>query len=130
VKHRLIVTSELKSLDSVYSWIKKLLINEVSEKELRNILLITQEMVTNSILHGNEHAIDKKVTIDVEINLNDVNIEIEDEGKGLAKLPSKEEAEELDYLAENGRGLKLAVLLTKSIELHGNRIKLIFTKGL
>ena len=129
MKNSLIVKSELKSLDNVYRWVEELLTDEVGRKKLRDILLITQEMVTNSILHGNEHSIDKKVTIDVEINLNDININIEDEGKGLKSLPSQEEAEELDYLAENGRGLKLAVLMTKSIKLHGNKIKLIFTKG-
>jgi len=128
VKNSLIVKSELKSLDNVYRWVEELLTDEVGRKKLRDILLITQEMVTNSILHGNEEAIDKKVTIDVEIELNEIKINIEDEGKGLKSLPSHKEAEELDYLAESGRGLKLAVLMTNSIELHGNRIKLIFNR--
>jgi len=128
MEHRLIVKSELKSLDSIYRWVEKTLTNEVSQKQLRNILLITQEMVTNSILHGNKNSIDKEVIVEIEIQQNDINIKIEDEGEGLQALPSKEEAEELDYLAENGRGLKLAVLMTESIELHGNKMKLIFKK--
>jgi len=129
MKNRLIVKSETQSLDNVYGWITKLLTDQVNPKQLRNILLISQEMVTNSILHGNKNNIEKKVIIEIEINKDEVIIEIEDEGKGLNQLPSKEEAEELDYLAENGRGLKLAVLMTKSIELNGSRMKLIFNKG-
>ena len=129
MRSRLIVNSEIKSLDNVYSWVKEILTNEVGQKQLQNILLITQEMVTNSILHGNREAVDKEVIVEVEIKQNDIYINIEDEGEGLKTLPSKEEAKELDYLSENGRGVKLAVLMTKSIELNGNRMKLIFTKG-
>jgi len=129
MRHRLIVKSEMKSLDSVYLWVEEILTNEVSKKQLRNILLIVQEMVTNSILHGNQAVIEREVTVLLSINQEDITIEIEDEGEGIKTLPLKKESKELDYLAENGRGLKLAVLLTKSIELHGNRTKLIFTKN-
>ena len=129
MKNRLIVKSELESLDNVYRWVEDLLTNQVNEKELRNILLITQEMVTNSILHGNKHAIEGKVLIEVKIAQKKIYIEIEDEGEGVKLLPTKEEAKELDYLTENGRGLKLAILITDSIELDGNKIKLIFNRN-
>ena len=129
MKNRLVVKSEIASLDNVYGWVERLLTDEVTPKELRNILLITQEMVTNAILHGNRRSGEKEVIVNVEIKPSEIDIEIEDEGEGVTALPSKEEAKELDYLDESGRGLKLAVLLTKSIELDGNRIKLIFKKN-
>ena len=129
MKNKLVLSSRLDSLTIIYRWIEHLLINKVNEKELRNILLITQEMVTNSILHGNQSVIEKNVIVEVFIKQKNITVEIEDEGEGIKRLPSKEEAKELDYLTENGRGLKLAVLMTKSIELHGNRIKLIFNRN-
>ena len=129
MKHKLVIKNDLNALETLYQWMERLLKNHnVQKKNLRNILLITQEMATNSILHGNKNQIEKIVTIEVTIS-EEISIEIEDEGEGIKRLPSKKEAKELDYLAENGRGLKLAVLLTKSIELDGNRIKLIFKKN-
>jgi len=86
-------------------------------------------MVTNSILHGNKNIVEKPVTVEVTVNESNIEVEIQDEGEGLKSLPSKDEAKELDYLAENGRGVKLAVLMTERIELNGNRMKLIFNKA-
>jgi anti-sigma regulatory factor (Ser/Thr protein kinase) len=128
MKHKLVINSNLKALKDLYQWMKILLTNhDVKGKTLRNILLITQEMTTNSILHGNKSQIDKIVTIEVTID-EKISVEIEDEGEGIKQFPSHEEAIELDYIAENGRGLKLAVLMTDSIELCGNRVKYIFNR--
>jgi len=129
MRNRLVLSSKLDSILIIYRWMEHLLINNVNEKELRNILLITQEMATNSILHGNQGVIEKNLIIEVFIKQKNITVEIEDEGEGIKRLPSKEEAKELDYLTENGRGLKLAVLMTEKIELHGNRIKLIFNRN-
>ena len=43
-----------------------------------------------------------------------------------ADITAKKEAEELDYLAENGRGLKLAVLMSDKIEVDGSSTKIVF----
>ena len=129
MKNKLVIQSELRSLNTVYQWLEKYLLKKVSEEKLRNILLITQEMVTNSILHGNKNIVEKAVTVEITVNESNIEVEIQDEGEGLTSLPSKEEAKELDYLAENGRGVKLAVLMTERIELNGNRMKLIFNKA-
>jgi len=128
MKNKLVIQSELRSLNTVYQWLEKYLLKKVSEEKLRNILLVTQEIVTNSILHGNKNIVEKSVTVEVTVNESNIEVEIQDEGEGLVSLPSKEEAKELDYLAENGRGVKLAVLMTERIELDGNRMKLIFNK--
>ena len=126
MKNILLIQSELSSLEMVYQRVNNFLINKVQKKTLQNILLITQEMVTNSILHGNNNEKSKKVSIKITVDTSHVTVDIEDEGEGLEKLPSKEEAQNLNYLEENGRGLKLTVLMTENIELDGNKIKLIF----
>lgn len=128
MKHKLVITSELKSLEALYQWMEKLLVNhDIKAKNIRNILLITQEMTTNSILHGNKNQVEKMVKIEVVID-KQISVEIEDEGEGIKNFPTTEEALDLDYLLEHGRGLKLAVLMTDSIELYGNRVKYIFNK--
>ena len=129
MKNKLVIQSELRSLNTVYQWLEKYLLKKVSEEKLRNILWVTHEMVTNSILHGNKNIIEKAVTVEITVNESNIEIEIQDEGEGLISLPSKEEAKELDYLSENGRGVKLAVFMTERIELNGNRMKLIFNKA-
>ena len=126
MKSRLVIKSEIGSIESVYNWVESFLTGKVSAKIVRDILLITQEMVTNSILHGNRQIVEKEIIIEITILLDTVVVTVTDEGEGIKKLPLEEEAKELDYLAENGRGLKLAVLMTDKIELDGNRIKLIF----
>ncbi|HIP20583.1 MAG TPA: ATP-binding protein [Sulfurimonas sp.] len=128
MQDRLIIGSELESLTIVYEWIEKSLANKISPKKLRDVLLVAQEMVTNSIIHGNSNDASKSVIIEMDTSETVIKIIIEDEGQGIKKLPSKEEAEELDYLAENGRGLKLAVLMTDSIKLDSNKIELLFIK--
>lgn len=126
IKSRLIIKSDFKLLDEVYEWLEYFLINRISKKTLRNILLVAQEMVTNSILHGNKKLIDKEVILEVSMISTHIILEISDEGEGLKQLPSQKESRNLNYLEENGRGLKLAVLMTESIKLEGNKTKYIF----
>ena len=94
MKNKLVIQSELRSLNIVYQWLEKYLLKKVSEEKLRNILLVTQEMVTNSILHGNKNIVEKPVTVEVTVNESNIEVEIQDEGEGLTSLPSKEGAKE------------------------------------
>ena len=124
--NRLVIKSDFKLLDKVYQWLENLLIDTTNKKTLENILLVSQEMVTNSILHGNKQSVDKEVTIEVFITSTHIILEITDQGEGIKKFPSKKESKKLNYLEENGRGLKLAVLLTDSIIIEGSTIRYIF----
>jgi anti-sigma regulatory factor (Ser/Thr protein kinase) len=126
MKDKLVIKSDFKLLDKVYQWLENFLVASISKKTLHNILFVTQEMVTNSILHGNKKLINKKVIIEVSITSTHISLEISDEGEGLKQLLSQKEARNLNYLKENGRGLKLAVLMTESIELKGNKTKYLF----
>lgn len=126
---KLTIASKLESLDQVYRWLKKILEPIIREDIKDNILLITHEIVTNAIIHGNKKDWRKCVTINLHITKCYITATVEDEGSGCKSLPSKEEAQNLNYLEEGGRGLKLAVLICDDIELDNNRIKLVFNRG-
>jgi len=127
---QIIIESRIDAIDDVYQWLqKKLNEQNIASKLSNSILLVTQEMVTNSVIHGNKEDRTKYVTSSVHFTSEQIIIEIKDEGEGLLSLPSEDEAQELDYLAENGRGLKLTVLMTDEIELDGNRMKLMFNRN-
>ena len=129
-KNRLIVHSKIEVLDEVYSWLKQILETaEYQEFNRDNITLVSHEMVANAILHGNKEDSQKSVYIMLERKDDVVLLFVEDEGSKIVLFPSKEESKELDYLDENGRGLKLAVLLSDSIEYKNNRIEVIFKKA-
>ncbi|MBU1668110.1 ATP-binding protein [bacterium] len=125
---KLIIDSKLEALDQVYTWLKKILEPITTEKIKDNILLITYEIVTNSIIHGNKKDPSKSVNINLNITENQIIITVKDEGSGYEGLPSKEEAQNLNYLEEGGRGLKLAMLICDDIELNNNSIKLVFNR--
>jgi len=127
-KDSLIIESQIENISKVYDWIEMHLDDEVEKKIQRNILLVTQEIVTNAIIHGNEEQPEKKVIVTFEMDENNITVVVQDEGKGCPVLPTKEESEVLDYLSEDGRGLKLAVLMCKKIEIDKNIITLVFEK--
>jgi len=130
MNNQIIIESRIDAIDDVYQWLqKKLNEQNIASKLSNSILLVTQEMVTNSVIHGNKEDSSKYVTSSVHFTSEQIIIEIKDEGEGIPSLPTKDEAEELDYLAENGRGLKLTVLMTDEIELDGNRMKLMFNRN-
>lgn len=124
---KLVIESKLEALDQVYTWLKTILESNTT-KGVNNILLITYEIVTNAIIHGNKRDPSKSVIIGLDITESQIVVTVEDEGSGYDILPSKEEAQNLNYLEEGGRGLKLAVLTCDAIELDKNSIKLIFNR--
>jgi serine/threonine-protein kinase RsbW len=127
-KDSLQIESRIEEVSRVYEWIEMHLQNKVENKIQNNVLLVTQEIVTNAIVHGNNEDVSKKVIVTFEMSQENITVTVEDEGEGCPPLPSKEEAQFLDYLSENGRGLKLAVLMCKRIETNQNLITLVFEK--
>jgi anti-sigma regulatory factor (Ser/Thr protein kinase) len=122
----LTIASNLEELKEVSIWVKHTLPKTLTEKIRNNILLITQELVTNAILYGNKEIESKSVIITLGIKDSDILLGVEDQGEGLPKLPSKKEAQKMDYLDENGRGMKLTVLLSHKATVHKNKIEVIF----
>jgi len=129
MKQKIVIQSDIDNIHTAYEWLELLLKEEnISQKLSQTVLLIAQEIITNSILHGNQNSPNKSVTIEANIGIKDIVIDIKDEGDGIKRLPTKKEATELNYLEEGGRGLKLAVLMCDGIELYRNRIRLIFNR--
>lgn len=126
MKKKIVIESRIEAIEKVYNWLQEILRERISPKLSQTILLVTQEMTTNAVLHGNKADPNKQVSVTYQQSDTQVMIDIEDEGGGIAKLPTPEEAQELDYLDENGRGLKLSVLMSDEIELHGSRVRLLF----
>ena len=124
----MVIHSNINEIDRVYRWLDESLKGLVDEEISQKVILVCQEITTNAIIHGNR-LLDKKlvvVTFTVNITSKEIRVKIKDEGEGIKNLPSKEEAMELDYLAEHGRGLKLAVLMSDNIEVDGNSIEATF----
>lgn len=120
------IPSHVDELQNITLWLEKYLPDSLNEKQKNNILLLAQELVSNGILHGNQKDVTKKVMLKLTTNLQEVTLSIQDEGKGIGNLPTKEEAQEMDYIDENGRGLKLAVLLSDDIHISHNTVTLHF----
>ena len=120
------IPSNIQALEGLSTWLSNTLPNTLSKTMKNNMLLVTQELATNAILHGNQEIESKRVSVTVEITATFIGIFITDEGIGGIALPTKEESMIMDNLDENGRGLKLAVLLSDRIELNKNEIRIYF----
>jgi len=122
MKNTLTIASSIEELEDVSIWMQKCIPCEVVEKTRNTILLIAQELITNAIVYGNQSIESKTVKIDIETNEDYIVMSVEDQGKGLPALPTKEEAQNMDYLGENGRGMKLTVLLSEEAKIEKNKI--------
>jgi len=128
MNNSLVVSSTLGELENISIWLHRYLPKVLNETKKNHILLVTQEIATNAILHGNKGDTDKNVSLELSVTPQNIILHIKDEGEQIFALPSKEEAKEMDYLDENGRGLKLAVLLSDAIELNNHQVELIFNR--
>jgi anti-sigma regulatory factor (Ser/Thr protein kinase) len=113
-------------LSRCLDWVKKQLPYALDGTTRNHIVLVTQELVTNAIIHGNEEKVDKQVTVTLHYDHKSVTLTIEDEGTIEYTLPSKEELYPMNTLDEGGRGLKLSVLLSDSISKEGRKLTLHF----
>jgi len=123
-----IIESDIDELEDASLWMDEHLPLPMTPKIKNNILLVAQELITNAIIHGNQNAKSKTVIIVLDHSDVDVVLSVEDQGKGVVSLPTKEESIQMDYLDENGRGLKLATLLSDSIVVKKNKIIVRFKK--
>lgn len=124
----LAIPSEIDRIPEVYAWLQTHIAPVTPPPLCHRILLIAQEIVTNAVVHGNGQDPDKRVTVALELNDAHILLRVTDEGGGIKALPSAEEAEDMGYLDEGGRGLKLAVKLCRAISLEGNQVVLTFAR--
>jgi len=124
--HTLTLRSSIEELEDASIWIGKHLPSTVIAKTQNTILLVAQELITNAIIYGNENIESKIIQIIVQSDESCITLSIQDQGRGLPALPSKEEAQNMDYLEENGRGMKLTVLLSDEAIVERNKITVKF----
>lgn len=122
------IPSDIKFIRKVSSKILKSLNHyNVDDKQAFNIKLCAEEAVRNAIVHGN-HS-DKKLSVKVTywVDGNNVNIEVEDEGKGFDLNQIPDPTVGGNILKGSGRGVYLIKKLMDSVEFNeaGNKIKLV-----
>ena len=92
----------------------------ISENSFFNTKLILNELIINSIMHGNQKDKNKQVFINLMINKSCIIIEVSDEGSGICY--NKKTFGEYDF-CESGRGLLLVEGLSDKFEVCGNMVK-------
>ena len=84
-----------------------------------NTKLILNELMINSVIHGNCGDLNKKINMKVYINKSRIIIEVSDEGSGVCF--ERKNCGEYDYL-ECGRGLMLVEGLSDKLNVDGNTV--------
>ncbi len=105
-----------KTVDEILRNIKDI----INENTFFNTKLILNELVINSILHGNQQDKNKQVFINLIIDKSCIVIEVSDEGSGICY---KQKAFGDYDFCESGRGLMLVEGLSDKFEVCGNRVK-------
>lgn len=123
------INSSIDEIPLVYGWLDGIIRPLTGKERCETILLVTQEIVTNAIIHGNREDPEKQVALDLQVTDTEFIIHIQDEGIGIDMLPSEEEADSMDLPEFGGRGLKLAVMLSDVVRVEGNRVELRFWRG-
>lgn len=99
------------------------------EDTVMQISMAVREAAVNAVLHGNNYAEDKKVTVDFETTSGDLVITIRDQGSGLDvdNIPNPLAPENL--MKTSGRGIFLIRSFMDEVQIHpspaGTEIKLI-----
>lgn len=76
------------------------------ENELRDKIPVTvDEAVTNAIKHGNKFQEDKKVYIDIHIDIDRIKIVVADEGPGFDVKSVPDPTDPTNFLKPSGRGI-------------------------
>ena len=131
-KHlHLVFTSELEHLEPIVDETEAFLVPLVPDEELSyKIVLLVSEAVTNAIEHGNEMDASKKVFVDIEIGKKQVQITVEDEGKGFQREAVQDPTDEANILMDGGRGIFFIEELADKVlyELNGRRVNIFFNR--
>jgi len=107
---KIVVPSSLENLSLIRAMVRTYLGHyDIPEIEIRNFIIIVDELSTNAIEHGYDYKIGE-ISIDICKLGNEVTIEVEDFGKGYdSNRKSKD---------EGGMGLQLVKGLVDSFELE------------
>lgn len=107
-KHKLVLRSSFEEMEKLEPFVDQLQDRISFSAELRDHILLTlSEAVNNAIVHGNEGQKDKKVTV-IAVDQNEqLQLIVEDEGKGFDPTKLPDPLKEKNLLNEGGRGIYL-----------------------
>lgn len=122
--------SQLESLSQIENFVDNLCEQyAICEDDYGNILIAITEAVNNAITHGNGLNLNKKVSLHIIGNPQEIEFVVEDEGDGFdyATVPDPTLPENLEKTS--GRGIFLMRSLADNIafENNGRKIKLKFS---
>ncbi|KNF07882.1 putative anti-sigma F factor [Gottschalkia purinilytica] len=108
-----------KTLNDIIDQISNILNDELL---IFDIKLILNELVINSVVHGNKLDADKKVNLKLKVSNDCIKIEVLDEGTGFSY--DKEQYDPMD-LKCSGRGLVLVDGLTDKLSINNNKVSIV-----
>ncbi|MDO5754947.1 MAG: ATP-binding protein [Tissierellia bacterium] len=113
------IPSSLDNANRGITEILQIMNHIVGEDLLYDIRFILNELVVNSVEHGNEHDIQKKINIQVGINGNEIRIRVKDQGLGFYH-----DNKDTDCLSlrPDGRGLFIVKHLADRVDINHNEI--------
>ncbi len=104
---RIEIPSQLKFIKGIaHNIIADAKLMGYDENELRDKVPVTvDEAVTNAIKHGNKFQEDKKVYIDIHIDIDRIKIIVADEGPGFNVKAVPDPTDPTNFLKPSGRGI-------------------------
>lgn len=107
----------LDAIDGVVSFVKDSAAHVLSEERLIDLEVALVEVLTNAVRHGRPAEPDQSIGVEVDLNATGVTLTIRDTGAPLpvdlfAAAPA---LDDIDPLAESGRGLALVVETTDRV---------------
>ncbi len=121
----LVIKSDPSELKNVEVFVNELFQEyNIHKNHFNKVYLCISEAVVNSIKHGNRNDKNKTVSIIVNYNSTELNIEIKDEGDGFKLKYVKDPTKSSNIRSESGRGILIIKSLSEQIEYNkkGNSI--------
>lgn len=103
---------------------------DIDEALFGKIQLAVNEAVTNAIIHGNEENESKKVSVNAQINNNEIEITVKDEGSGFNPSVLPNPTNEKQLLKQSGRGVFLIKQYADAVsfEKRGTQVRMKFNR--
>lgn len=90
------------------------------ESAVADIAISVSELVNNAILHGNESASDKMVTVTISKNDSCVEISVTDQGAGFDPSDIENPIDDANLMKEVGRGIFIVRSLMDHVEIEAS----------
>ncbi len=118
---QIIIDSDTLKLTDVESFVDKAFtMYNLPQEFFHNILLCVKEAVTNSIIHGNQLDVSKKVIVKITRCHDEIVVKVTDEGAGFDFRKIKDPTMNENLKEESGRGIFLIRKLCDELEFKGN----------